>query len=118
MTDQPIQVEVWIYGTQQPDQFYATFHDAAVAAAGACDLNTAWHGDATNVETGEVRSRSDQLAEGFPAMDGETDCINRCGNFVDDDDQGAVDQQMCSFCYADAYRQDQADNTNDERGTK
>jgi len=47
-----------------------------------------------------------------------TGCVNGCGNYVDNDDQGAVDQQMCSFCYADAYKQDQADNTNDERGTK
>ncbi len=73
MNDKPIRVEVLRFGVKQPDQRYESFEDAAVAAAYACDLNTAWYGTATNVETGEEWSRKKLLEYGFERMDGNDD---------------------------------------------
>jgi hypothetical protein len=69
MSDKPIRVEVQRYHVRQPDERFETFKDAAIVAAYACDLNTAWYGEAVNDETREKRSRGVQLDAGFAAME-------------------------------------------------
>ena len=67
--DEPIKVEIYRFHVKQADEFYESFEAAAIAGAYACDLNTAWYGEAENVETGEKWSRTKLLDYGFKVMD-------------------------------------------------
>ena len=69
MTDLPIRVEVNRHKARLPDELFATFDEAAIAAAYAADFNTAWYGEAENVDTGEKRTRTVQLERGFAMID-------------------------------------------------